>query len=1015
MGGTQGDNNTTTPVAVTLEAIYSLVQAARNDTSSLRNELLTRLDGIERRVSEVERRYDRLDERQEELDASKVSKEDMRKIKDDLRSEMKEEKERILRKKQFNCIWIPETEEGEALFTEVMRIIVRPEFKSTMKELDQKRKQEVDLLDCISKSSRKKPEKTDLSQEEEVLQFYAEVSLRCVRLKTEYLSNDISNIGALFEFYTAGKRHEFLQAVNEPTRGENILDYFLLENYLMSGLVGMTNYIVNSEEQIQNESGVKGLAEGYINMISKSVRLGKAKKYHLIKWRATGSEWHRKKLKEYKKLVEDSINATMKQKVQKEVSNTSLWATFKRNFNIKFKKEGKLGDSVCPDSINNYYCKMGFSDGAKHEDTLGNDKITNINDDHFRVKSVSRKDIYVAWKSLRRKLSKVADTTGINKFFLDKIILLPSVTDWLLKVVRISFESGEIPDFLKLARVVPLPKVENASLPADFRPISILSILLLIMEKVYFIKLMEYLEARNVLSKSQFGCRKAHSTEAAMAAATDYILKNVDGGLIAILVSIDLRKAFDSVHREKLKKLGAKYGISSHWLRGYLKNRFQFFKVNGKISETKSFNRGACGHNVIFVGSVNKIGELKNDVEQDMATVCNYFRENLLTLNGDKTKMITLSSRLVFDRTLSWRDHIENTVKICFIRLRTLYSVRDAFNIEQLKTLSQAFILSLINYMLLIVGATNKKYLKMYDRILRGVARMILRVRKFDPIAQKINEDLSGYFCTVDNAHQYETRRRSKCTYLFTPKLEIGSRVLQFKAVRLWNRLPEKLRDAQSLAIFSKNLKKYLLDKRVHYVNPVLKAQFSHKTRMSRTTTPSKAISILQQMRSEHPALLGISANIDKATAGIQGIKNQYGTGPVHFKVVANSTSTISGDTDFNANLEQETGKEANNHHGTLANNDTSVVRPTERNLMGQNLPIAVVAPQARQKGGVISQVDVTAQNQIELLRLYALSQNRGRNVTATNQERNAAADSQGGEITTDDKVKSQLFQVEFR
>ncbi|ODM87996.1 Retrovirus-related Pol polyprotein from type-1 retrotransposable element R2, partial [Orchesella cincta] len=143
---------------------------------------------------------------------------------------------------------------------------------------------------------------------------------------------------------------------------------------------------------------------------------------------------------------------------------------------------------------------------------------------------ISQQEVCKAWTGLRRKLSKRCDTCGISKFFLDKIILMPAYLFLITTFANLCFEKGEVPDMLKVARVVPIPKKSDAVQPSDFRPISLT-------------------KKQKIMSPSQFGCRKHHSTELAMITATDYIRKLIDNGMIAVIVSIDLRKAFDSVKR----------------------------------------------------------------------------------------------------------------------------------------------------------------------------------------------------------------------------------------------------------------------------------------------------------------------------------------------------------------------------------------------------------------------------------------------------------------------------------
>jgi len=150
-----------------------------------------------------------------------------------------------------------------------------------------------------------------------------------------------------------------------------------------------------------------------------------------------------------------------------------------------------------------------------------------------------------------------------------------------------------------------------------------------------------------------------------------------------------------------------------------------------------------CLWTIKFIGSVNQLDDLRMKVNEDMNSICNYFKDNLLVLNNDKTKMIALSSGrkvsqlysftfdieghtvatskplkclgLILDRSLTWKDHIENTAKICFMRIRTLYAIRESFTASQLQTLCQSFIMSIINYMLTVVGSTNVKYLCLYN------------------------------------------------------------------------------------------------------------------------------------------------------------------------------------------------------------------------------------------------------------------------------------------------------------
>jgi len=69
-------------------------------------------------------------------------------------------------------------------------------------------------------------------------------------------------------------------------------------------------------------------------------------------------------------------------------------------------------------------------------------------------------------------------------------------------------------------------------------------------------------------------------------ALTDNVKKILDLNRVCVIVSLDFRKAFDSVPRESLlKKIAAKCKISDLWLRNYLANRYQYVEIHGVRSK----------------------------------------------------------------------------------------------------------------------------------------------------------------------------------------------------------------------------------------------------------------------------------------------------------------------------------------------------------------------------------------------------------------------------------------------
>ena len=81
----------------------------------------------------------------------------------------------------------------------------------------------------------------------------------------------------------------------------------------------------------------------------------------------------------------------------------------------------------------------------------------------------------------------------------------------LLYIINLSFKTGIFPSELKVARVVPLFKSGNSTLFSNYRPVSVLPAFSKIFERLMYKRLLEFIDANNVLYEYQFGFRALHS------------------------------------------------------------------------------------------------------------------------------------------------------------------------------------------------------------------------------------------------------------------------------------------------------------------------------------------------------------------------------------------------------------------------------------------------------------------------------------------------------------------------
>ena len=90
----------------------------------------------------------------------------------------------------------------------------------------------------------------------------------------------------------------------------------------------------------------------------------------------------------------------------------------------------------------------------------------------------------------------------------------------------------------------PYIKVVIKLSPKNYRPISLLSNVSKIIERVLHKRIYDFLESENLISKTQFGFRKGHSTEHAVIYFMEYVTKQLEDGRHVIGLYLDTKKNF---------------------------------------------------------------------------------------------------------------------------------------------------------------------------------------------------------------------------------------------------------------------------------------------------------------------------------------------------------------------------------------------------------------------------------------------------------------------------------------
>ena len=142
-------------------------------------------------------------------------------------------------------------------------------------------------------------------------------------------------------------------------------------------------------------------------------------------------------------------------------------------------------------------------------------------------------------------------------------------------LVNSTFNESCFPNLLKHAAITPVIKDKNGDSEAykNYRPVSNLSFLSKLLEKVVYDQITAHLQFNNSYAKFQSGYRKKHSCETAMFKVVGDIQTNTCLMQSTALILLDLSSAFDTLdHNILLERLFQNYAITDdclQWIKSY--------------------------------------------------------------------------------------------------------------------------------------------------------------------------------------------------------------------------------------------------------------------------------------------------------------------------------------------------------------------------------------------------------------------------------------------------------------
>ena len=495
----------------------------------------------------------------------------------------------------------------------------------------------------------------------------------------------------------------------------------------------------------------------------------------------------------YRNLVSDRLRKAKSSYFKAKFNSISTdpkktWNEINRIMNRKKKFEREKislyegTDNITSDSkkvcniFNNHFSKVGINlnNSIPVSNMTHRDFLVNRNQYTFEIELTSTEEVKNLIHSLpNKKTDLFAVPILIHKICSNKISSL------ICNLFNRSVSLGIFPNINKVARIVPIFKSGDKCNVTNFRPISILSVLSKLFEKLICVRLSYFVDRFHLIDDNQFGFRKSRNTIDVINEFMCSAYECINQRTCLISLYLDFSKAFDTINHtillDKLDHMGIR-GVAGKWFTSYLENRLHYVSIGEVKSEKCTAGTGLPqGSNLapllfsLYINDMkNSCGSLKclhfaddttiyfpckdpfNDIitiNNQLKTIDEWLKVNKLALNISKTMYmiigsapsqlppilirnvpITLVNKIRFlgitvDNKLTFKEHVNAVVSKVSRSQGAIYRVSPYVTVDVLKKLYYSLMYSHMIYGVSVWGgasvSSSNKINKIQQRFLR--------------------------------------------------------------------------------------------------------------------------------------------------------------------------------------------------------------------------------------------------------------------------------------------------------